>query len=261
MSELPGDKRGPQPPTASQDREALRAYEKDLRKAERKVAGEIDPGARALVVGVLVLLAMVSLLIPHAGGARGVDVLTMSTAAHDERIALPSQIFIWLMVVFGIGFSMLALLTRRWVIAWIALCGSAVASVAGLLAIWTRNTTGVGGIEPPSGPGAGLILGWLVMIVMTFHWSRVVWARSSYQMALEAERREQAAIHENFNRALRDRRASGLPRRSYQQPGGAAAGGAGSATDKTESGAGKAAKAEADRVAADEADAEATDTD
>lgn len=199
MSEKPGV-------TAGGDRETLRAYEKDLRKAERTVAGEIDPGARAMVVAVCVLVAMVSLLLPHAGDASGLDVLTMSTEAHEQRVALPSQIFVWLLVVFGIFGSMLALLTRRWVLAWIALCGCAVASVAGVLAIWTRNTVGVGGVEPPSGPGAGLILGWAVMVVLTFHWSRVVWARSSYQLSLEAERRQQAAINEAFQQALRDRR-------------------------------------------------------
>lgn len=202
------------PSGAGRDREALRAYEKDLRKAEQKVAGEIDPGARAMVVAVCVLVAMVSLLLPHAGSASGLDVLSMSPQAHDQRIALPSQIFVWLLVVFGIGFSMIALLSRRWVLAWVALCGCAVASVAGMLAIWTRNTVGVGGIEPPSGPGAGLILGWVVAIVLTFHWSRVVWARSSYHLALEEERREQAAITEAFNRALRDRRTAGAPARS-----------------------------------------------
>ena len=51
MSELPGEGGQSRPNTSSQDRETLRAYEKDLRSAERKVAGEIDPGARALVVG------------------------------------------------------------------------------------------------------------------------------------------------------------------------------------------------------------------
>ncbi len=209
MSEMP------EKPTAGSDREALRAYEKDLRKAERKVAGEIDPGARAMVVAVGVIVAMVSLILPHAGDATGLDVLSMSHRAHEQRIALPSQIFVWLLVIFGIGFSMLALVTRRWVLAWIALCGSAVASVAGMLAIWTRNTVGVGGIAPPSGAGIGLILGWLVAIVLTFHWARVVWARSTYQLALEQERREQAAIAEQFNRALRRREASGRPARSY----------------------------------------------
>lgn len=207
MSESVGGDGGSQAPsTASGDREALRAYEKDLRKAERTVAGEIDPGARAMVVAVCVLVAMVSLLLPHAGDASGLDVLSMSHAAHEQRISLPSQVFVWLLVIFGIFFSMIALLTRRWVLAWFALCGCAVASVVGVLAIWTRNTVGVGGIEPPSGPGAGLLLGWAVAIVLTFHWSRVVWARSSYQLALEAERRQQAAIAEAFQQALRDRR-------------------------------------------------------
>ncbi|MFC0315250.1 hypothetical protein ACFQNE_09240 [Gordonia phosphorivorans] len=198
----------------SRDREALRAYEKDLSKAERKVAGEIDPGARGMVVAVCVLLAMVSLLLMHAGSASGLEVLTNAPDADAERIALPSQIFVWLLAVFGVAVSMLALATRRWVLAWIALCGCAVAAVAGMLAIWTRNTTGVGGLEPPSGAGAGLLLGWAVVIVLTFHWSRVVWARSTYQLALEDERRQQAAIAEAFYQALRDRRESGVPGRT-----------------------------------------------
>lgn len=195
----------------STDRDTLRAYEKDLRKAEKKVAGEIDPGARAVVVAVCVLVAMVSLVLPHAGEASGLDVLTMTNTAHDESIALPSQIFVYLLVVFGIFFSALALLSRRWVIAWIALCGSAVASVAGMLAIWTRNTVGVGAETPPTSASAGLILGWLVMIVLTFHWSRVVWARSTYQLALEEERRKKAAAAEAFGVSLQRKQAAPAP--------------------------------------------------
>jgi len=199
MSETNGEGSAP---LAASERETLREYEKDLRKAEKKVAGEIDPGARAMVVAVCVLLAMVSLVMPHAGVASGLDALTGTAKASQARISLPSEIFVYLVVIFGIGFSALALLTRRWVVAWIALCGCAVASVAGMLAIWTRNTIGVGGIEPPGGAGAGLILGWLVMIVLTFHWARVVWARSSYQLALEEERRSRAAAAEAFGVSL-----------------------------------------------------------
>ena len=43
------------------------AYEDELRAAEKKVAGEIDPGARALMVAVGVLVAMMSLVLPHTG--------------------------------------------------------------------------------------------------------------------------------------------------------------------------------------------------
>ena len=178
------------------------AYANDLRKAERKVAGEIDPGARALVVAVAVMLAMVSLVLPHTGSASGIDVLTASAAAADARITITSKVFVYLLLIFGIGGSVAALLTRRWIIAWIALCGSAVSCVAGMLAWWSRNTPGVGGVTPPSGVGIGLVLGWAAALVLTFHWSRVVWARSTYHLALEEQRRAEAAAREDAARDL-----------------------------------------------------------
>lgn len=182
--------------------EAFKAYERDLRKAERKVAGEIDPGARALVVAVAVLVAMVSLVLPHTGSVSGLDVLAYTESAEAERVTIVSRIFVWLVALFGIVASMLALVTRRWVLAWVALCGCAIACVAGMLAWWSRNTPGIGGVEPPSGVGIGLILGWVAVFVLTFHWSRVVWARSSYQLAMEAERRRRAAEQEAYATAL-----------------------------------------------------------
>ena len=50
--------------------------------------------------------------------------------------------------------------------------------------------------------GIGLVLGWVSVFVLTFHWSRVVWARSSYHLAMEAERRRQAAEQEAYASAL-----------------------------------------------------------
>ena len=51
------------------------AYRADLEAAERRVAGEIDPGARALVVAILVFVLVLTFILPHTGGARGVNVL------------------------------------------------------------------------------------------------------------------------------------------------------------------------------------------
>ena len=87
----------------------------------------------------------------------------------------------------------------------IALCGCAIGCVAGMLAWWSRNTPGVGGVAPPSGVGAGLVLGWLALLVLTFHWSRVVWARSTYHLALEEERRREAVAREEAARKLQQR--------------------------------------------------------
>ena len=172
------------------------AYRSEIDAAERKVAGEIQPGARAMVVAILVFVLLVSLILPHTGGARGVDVLMGDNKALSVGIALPSRIFVWLVLVFGVGFSMLALLTRRWVLAWLALAGSALSSAIGLLAVWSRQTAAHG--HP--GPGIGLLLGWFAVILLTFHWARVVWTRTAVQLAAEEQRR--AASAKNQARTL-----------------------------------------------------------
>ena len=165
------------------------AFKEDIDAAELRVAREIEPGARALVVAVLVFVILFSFLLPHAGHARGFDALIGGRAAAHAAIALPSRVFTWLALVFSVGFSMLALLTRRWTLAWIALAGSAVASVEGMFAVWSRQTAGAG--HP--GPGIGLIVAWIAVILLTFHWARVVWSRTAVHLAAEEERRRVAA--------------------------------------------------------------------
>ena len=161
-------------------------FKGDIDAAERRVAREIDPGARALVVAIAVAVLVATLVLPHTGGARGLDVLTGSDAAVANGITLPLRVFAWLSIVFGAGFSMLALLTRRWALAWIALAGSTVSSFLGLLAVWSRQTAPA----PYPGPGIGLVVAWLAVIVLSYHWARVVAARSALQRAAEEHRRQ-----------------------------------------------------------------------
>lgn len=180
------------------------SYKADLEAAERRVAGEIQPGARALVVAILVFILLISFVLPHSGDARGFDVLVGNAKADEAGITVQSRIFTWFALVFGVGFSMLALTTRRWVLAWIALAGSALASAIGMLAVWSRQTV----LHGHPGPGFGLILGWLTIIVLSFHWARVVWTRTAVQLAAEELRRQDAA--ERQSRTLMedvDRRA------------------------------------------------------
>lgn len=169
------------------------AYKAELEAAERKVAGEIDPGLRGVVVAVLVFILLLSLVLPHTGGARGIDVLLGDDKAISVGIAVPSRIFTWLALVFGVGFSMLALITRRWTLAWIALAGCAVGVPIGMLAVWSRQTAAEGN----PGPGIGLVIGWITMFLLAFHWARVVWTRTALQLAAEAQRREEAATRQS----------------------------------------------------------------
>lgn len=164
------------------DFDALRT---EIEAAERRVASEIDPGPRALVVSILVFVLLGSFILPHTGHVRGWDVLFSSHGADAAAVALPSRVFAWLALVFGVGFSMLALTTRRWGLAWIALAGTAIAGAAGLLAIWSRQTATTG--HP--GPGIGLIVAWIAVLALTFQWARVVWSRTIVQLAAEEQRR------------------------------------------------------------------------
>lgn len=163
-------------------------FKGDIEDAERRVAQEIDPGARALVVAILVFVILLSFILPHTGSARGLDVLLGDDAAIQAAIALPSRVFVWLLLVFSIGFSILALLTRRWALAWIALAGSAVACPIGMLAVWSRQTVA----DSHPGPGIGLIVAWIAVILLSFHWARVVWSRTALQLAAEEQRRKAA---------------------------------------------------------------------
>ncbi len=167
------------------DRNGFEDFKGDIEAAERRVAREIDPGARALTIAILVFVLLATLALPHTGAARGVDVLTGTHAAVDNGVILPHRVFTIFSLVFGVGFSMVALLTRRWALAWIALAGSTVASFLGLLAIWTRQTAP----DPYPGPGIGLVVAWLSVILLSYHWARVVAARTAVQMAAEQHRR------------------------------------------------------------------------
>jgi hypothetical protein len=165
------------------------AYRSEIEAAERRVAREIEPGARALVVAILVFVLLGSFILPHTGSVRGWDVLFNSHGAGSAAVGLPQQVFTWLALVFSVGFSILALLTRRWAVAWVALAGSMLASGTGLLAVWSRQTVPAG--HP--GPGIGLFVAWITVILLTFHWARVVWQRTIVQLAAEEERRRVVA--------------------------------------------------------------------
>ncbi|MEU1980266.1 hypothetical protein [Nocardia sp. NPDC019395] len=191
-----------EPVNPAETTEKFEEFRDDLDAVERRIAGEIDPGVRAMVVAVAVFVLLLSLVLPHAGTARGFDVLLGSEAAGFEHIGLPSRVFVWFVLVFGIGFSLLALMTRRWALAWLAVAGSAIASAFGVFSIWHRQTPGIDNYMG-AGPGIGLIVGTVAIMVLTFHWVKVVWSRTAVQLAAEEQRRVAAAREEERQRRRR----------------------------------------------------------
>lgn len=178
----------------NEEHPGFHALRTEIEAAERRVARGFDPGPRGFVVAILVFVLLGSFILPHTGAVRGWDVLFSSHGAGAAAVALPSRVFAWLTLVFGVGFSMLALVTRRWALAWTALVGSALAGAAGLLAVWSRQTVAAG--HP--GPGVGLIAGWIIVLALTYQWTRVVWARTVVQLAAEEQRRRVAAQQQSM---------------------------------------------------------------
>lgn len=139
----------------------------ELAGAERRVRSRIDPGPRAMLFAVLVMAAVAAILLPWVAGAPGWQVLVGAVPAGP----LPT-LFSWTMTAFGVFASAGALLTRLWVLAWLAAIGCGISSVNGLWAIWSQQTGGAGG------PGFGMVLGVLAVIVLTFNWAGMALRRS-----------------------------------------------------------------------------------
>lgn len=145
--------------------EALRA------KSEREALRRIDPGTRALVIASVMLLLILCSVLPWVGGAAGWEVLT-GQADPALNVGLLPRLFAINSTIVGIGLGALALITRRWVVAFLAGVAGVVVAFEGMIAIWSRQTSGQGG------PSIGLVLAVVCMVVLAVQWMRIVWSRS-----------------------------------------------------------------------------------
>lgn len=155
------------------DEEHDRAIEElgaDVDAAVSKTTKTIDPGRSGFAIAVVVFVALISLLLPWAGGEPGYRMFA------GDGGAIP-LLFVFTSSLFGVLASIAALVTRRWGLSWVCTVGSWVSSVDGLLAIWSQQSSPVSG-HPGSGPGLGMILMWICVVVLAVQWTRLAWSRS-----------------------------------------------------------------------------------
>lgn len=152
----------------------LSAYRDELSAIERRVAREVSFGRRRPVVLALIGALVVSLFLPHAGGHTAIAVLggVDATAA-----TVPVRIFLGFGVVFGIGVSTLAVVTRRWSLSWLAMIGTAMGIVFGLFARWSQQSMPAD-VRPSTG-GYGLLLAWGVVALLAVQWASLTWSRAN----------------------------------------------------------------------------------
>lgn len=143
-------------------------------KAPRRAFRQIDPGARALVVAVCVMLMLVAALLPWVAGATGWQIL-FGLAPKGTVIGLEPILFAVCSMLFGVLVSGAALVTRLWALAFAGAAGCGFSLLTALLAVWSQQSTS--SHEPGPGPGIGIILGLLTLIVLTFQWVKLTFTR------------------------------------------------------------------------------------
>ena len=126
------------------------------------------PGRPRSSSSVAMLVLIGSLMLPWTGSVRGWEVL-----AGLAPLGLLPPLFAGTSLAFGLVCSALALATRWFGLAWLAAVGCGFSVVTGVWAIWSRQVAVPAGA---TGPGVGLVLAVLAVLVLAVTWVRIATA-------------------------------------------------------------------------------------
>jgi hypothetical protein len=149
------------------DEEYLR---KEIDAVEQQAARRIDPGTGALTISIAVLALLISLMLPWVGHDTGLKVVL------GESTSFVPRLFSFFALGVGVLGSGLTLAVRRWGLAWVCALGLFAGTVTGVLSIWTQQTTTSNKAIGP-GPGIGLIIAVIAVIVLLAKWVRIAASR------------------------------------------------------------------------------------
>ncbi|HEY0451316.1 hypothetical protein [Actinophytocola sp.] len=153
------------------DERDLAGLRDEIDGVERRAARSVELGGRAVVIAVAVFVLIVGQILPWMDGATGWDVL-LGTGSGDAvgKASMVPRLFAATSVLFGVLASALALTTRRWALTWVCALGGWFASVDGVLAIWSRQSSG-------GDLGIGLVIAEIAMVAIAIQWFRTAWSR------------------------------------------------------------------------------------
>ena len=92
-------------------------------------------------------------------------------------MTVPLRLFLGFVLVFGICVSTLAVVTRRWALSWLAMLGTSMGFVFGLLAGWSQQS--LPPVTRPDGLTVGLLLAWAATALLAIQWASVTWSREN----------------------------------------------------------------------------------
>jgi hypothetical protein len=140
----------------------------------RGVERKFDPGARAMVAAVAVLVLLGAAALPWVGSVPGWEVLLGQSEA-SKVAGIAPRVFLTIALAFGVLGSVTALGMRRYGAAWVTSLGCDLAVLFGALSIWSQQTSS--SHHPGPGPGIGMILAELAMVVLAGVWAGITWKR------------------------------------------------------------------------------------
>lgn len=156
-------------PVTEDPEEELR---KEIDQVERRAARTVDlAGRQAMTIAVAVFVLIVGLVLPWMGDAAGYEVL-LGTGSGDAvgKASMVPRLFAATALGFGVLASAICLMSRLWFFAWVAALGGWFASVDGVLAIWSRQSS-------RGDLGLGMVIAEIAMVVIAAQWFRVAWSR------------------------------------------------------------------------------------
>jgi hypothetical protein len=142
----------------------------EIDEVGERAARTVELGRRGFVIAVLVFALLVGQVLPWVGGHAGWQVLVGQGGPIPQLFAATSTVV-------GVGASVVGLATRRWGMAWICAIGGWFASVDGVLAVWSQQSSHANN-EVGGGPGIGLILALVAIVLLAANWMRTAFSRS-----------------------------------------------------------------------------------
>ena len=152
------------------EQERLEALRAEIDSVERSMVRRLEPGWWAMAVAIAVFVLLVAELLPWVGSANGWQVLLGEVGTAGRGSVLP-RLFAGSSLLIGVIASTIAIAARRWALAWACALGCAFSVVHGVLAVWSRQTSG------ETGPGAGMVLALLAVVVLAVQWISLAWSR------------------------------------------------------------------------------------
>lgn len=140
------------------------------RRSERR----FEPGMRAVWIAVAVLVLLIAATLPWVEHTPGWQVLfgELTTA---KVAGIAPRVFLAIAFLFGVLGSVVALLVRRYVAAWVCSLGADLSILFGILSIWSQQTTSSHAAGP--GPGPGLVLAVVAVVALAVLWGGIAWKK------------------------------------------------------------------------------------